>query len=165
MLVHILMRWSFFLTCCRLLGSKHCWITRLRCQGGHESLGHTIRQGCWGYEGLCHGHGQRQHVGQGEERLLGMARPETWSLRVWRYGVATRGWQCGALRQNHIAHRVLGWNRCGIWREIGAVWWLRNRVWCWVDGAFKRSLVDHVVVWVGWIGDVLGVRVLRGHGG
>lgn len=79
--------------------------------------------------------------------------------------MATRRWQWGALQWNHIAHRVLGWGRCGIWGEVGAAWGLRDRVWCWVDGACKRSLVDHEGVWVGWIGDVLGIRVLRGHGG
>lgn len=58
---------------------------------------------------------------------------------------------------------MLGWGRCGIWGEVGAAWGLRDRVWYWVDGAVKGSLVDHEGVRVGWIGDVLWV--LRGHGG
>lgn len=79
--------------------------------------------------------------------------------------MAARGRQRVALGWNHITHCVLGCRRCGVWGEVGGAWVLGDKVWYWVDGAFKGSLVDHEGVQVGWIGDVLGVGVLRRHGG
>lgn len=74
--------------------------------------------------------------------------------------MATRGRQRVAHGWSHITR----YRRCGIWGEVGGAWVLGSRVCYWVDGAFKGSLVDHEGVRVGWIGDVLGVGVLRRHG-
>lgn len=79
--------------------------------------------------------------------------------------MAARVLQSAALRWNHVAYLVLRCGRRGILAVVGAAWGLWDRVWCWVDGAFKGTVVEHVGVRVGWIGDILGVRVLRGHGG
>lgn len=79
--------------------------------------------------------------------------------------MAARVLQSAALGWNHLGYLVLRGGRRGILGVVGAAWVLLDRVGCWVDGAFKGRLVEHVGVRIGWIGDILGVRVLRGHGG